>query len=425
MLEQLRARDVPIRVGIIGVGSMGRGLVRQISLTPGIECVAVADLNAPQAIERLRAIGHPCREASTPAEAERALRAGELPVFADGLQVCELPDVDVVIEATSAVLDGGRYALAALEHEKHLVLMNSEVDLIFGPALVRAAKEHGVICTSCDGDQHGVIKRLLDEITLWGFQPVLAGNIKGFLDRSANPTTIVPEADKRKLDHRMCTSYTDGTKLCIEMALVANACGLRTAVPGMLGPRAGHVTEVLDLFDFTSIRNDGTPVVDYVLGAEPGGGVFVVGASDDPYQRDMLEYYKMGGGPFYLFYRPYHLCHVEAMQSIAEAVLERRPLLQPTHGFRTNVIAYAKTDLRAGDSCDGIGGYACYGLIENTAPDGTTDGLPICLAENVVLAQDVGQGARIALDDLAELPSDREDFKLYEDALRASLELSA
>jgi predicted homoserine dehydrogenase-like protein len=420
MLERLRALDVPIRVGIIGVGSMGRGLVRQISLTPGIECLALADLNISQAIERLRAIGHPCREASSPVDAGRALQEGKLPVFANGLQICEMPEIDVVIEATSAVLDGGRYAIAALEHQKHLVLMNSEVDLIFGPALARVAANQCVICTSCDGDQHGVIKRLLDEITLWGFQPVLAGNIKGFLDRSANPTTIVSEADKRNLDYQMCTSYTDGTKLSIEMALVANAYGLRTAVPGMLGPRARTVTEVLDLFDFASIWNDESALVDYVLGAQPGGGVFVVGASDDPYQRDMLEYYKMGKGPFYLFYRPYHLCHVEAMKSVAEAVLDRTPLLQPTYGFRTNVIAYAKTNLRAGDSCDGIGGYTCYGMIENTGQDGTTDGLPICLATDVVLARNVARGARITIADI-EMPGDRADFKLYEDALQASL----
>jgi predicted homoserine dehydrogenase-like protein len=254
---------------------------------------------------------------------------------------------------------------------------------------------------------------------------VVAGNIKGFLDRSANPTTIVPEADKRNLDYRMCTSYTDGTKLGIEMALVANAYGLRTAVPGMLGPRARDVTEVLDLFDFASIRDGESAVVDYVLGAEPGGGVFVVGASDDPYQRDMLEYYKMGKGPFYLFYRPYHLCHVEAMQSVAEAVLDGRALLQPTCGFRTNVIAYAKTDLRAGDSCDGIGGYTCYGMVENTPRDGTTDGLPICLAEDVVLARDIPRDERITMDDLVELPRDRDDFKLYESAVQASLEITS
>src|SRR5437868_4477124 len=152
MLERLRALDVPIRVGIIGVGSMGRGLVRQVSLTPGIECLALADLNIRQAIKRLRAIGHPCREASSLVDAGRALQEGKLPVFANGLQICEMPEIDVVIEATSAVLDGGRYAIAALEHQKHLVLMNSEVDLIFGPALARVAANRGVICTSCDGD---------------------------------------------------------------------------------------------------------------------------------------------------------------------------------------------------------------------------------------------------------------------------------
>src|SRR6476619_1075588 len=114
MLERLRARDVPIRVVIIGVGSMGRWLVRQISLTPGIECLALADLNVPQAIERLRAIGHPCREVSSLVDAGRALREGELPVFGNGLQICEMPEIDVIVEATSAVLDGGRYALAAL-----------------------------------------------------------------------------------------------------------------------------------------------------------------------------------------------------------------------------------------------------------------------------------------------------------------------
>lgn len=420
MLERLRALGVPIRAGVVGVGSMGLGLVRQIRLTPGIECVALADRDVSKALRGLRRIGEDGRAATTIDEARQALRDGQLPVFQNALALCEVAEIDVVIEATSAVLDGGRYAVAALEHGKHLVLMNSEIDLIFGPALMRLAEERGVVCTSCDGDQHGVIKRLLDEVVLWGFQPVMAGNIKGFLDRSANPATIVPEADKRKLDYRMCTAYTDGTKLNIEMALVANAVGMRTAVPGMLGPAAHAVGEVLDRFDFASIWDGRTAVVDYVLGASPGGGVFVVGFSDDPYQRDMLEYYKMGPGPFFVFYRPYHLCHIEAMRSVAEAVLDRRPLLQPSYGFRTNVIAYAKVDLAAGQRCDGLGGYTCYGMIENTAADGSTDGLPICLADDVVLTRRVRQGERISLIDV-EVPDDRFDFQLYERALRTSV----
>jgi predicted homoserine dehydrogenase-like protein len=417
MLERLKALTSPIRVGIVGAGAMGRGLARQCRITPGFECVAVADVD-PNTLDGLRRIGEPCLEVSSVREARAALRSGELPFFTDGLRVCELPEVDVVIEASSAVAAGGRHALTALEHGKHLVLMNSEVDLIFGPALLRLATENGVVYTSCDGDQHGVIKRLLDEVSLWGFRPVMAGNIKGFLDRCANPTTIVPEADKRRLSYRMCTAYTDGTKLSIEMALVANAEGLRTHVPGMLGPAAAAVEEVVELFDFDAIWDGRQGLVDYVLGARPGGGVFVVGFDDNAYQREMLDYYKLGSGPFYVFYRPFHICHVEAMRSVAEAVLDGRALLAPRHGFLTNVVAYAKADLRAGDTCDGIGGYACYGQIENCGPDGRTDGLPICLAEDVVLTRDIPKHARIDLANV-ELPSGRFDHELYERALTA------
>jgi predicted homoserine dehydrogenase-like protein len=218
----------------------------------------------------------------------------------------------------------------------------------------------------------------------------------------------------------MCTAYTDGTKLNIEMALIANAEGLKTVLPGMTGPSAESVEEVLKLFDFSSIWNYREPVVDYILGARPGGGVFAVGFSDNPYQRDMLEYYKMGAGPFYLFYRPYHLCHVEAIRSVAEAVLDGRALLQPACGFRTNVIAYAKTDLHEGQSCDGLGGYTCYGMIENADADGATDGLPICLADDVVLTRSVRQGERIGMADI-DLPNERFDFELYERAVVAPM----
>jgi predicted homoserine dehydrogenase-like protein len=138
----------------------------------------------------------------------------------------------------------------------------------------------------------------------------MAGNIKGFLDRYSNPTAIVPEADKRGLGYRMATAYTDGTKLNVEMALLANGLGLSASRPGMTGPPARHVQDALRLFDLAATHERGEAVVDYVLGAQPGGGVFVVGFCDDPYQRRMMEYYKMGPGPFFLFSRPYHLCHV-------------------------------------------------------------------------------------------------------------------
>jgi predicted homoserine dehydrogenase-like protein len=330
--------------------------------------------------------------------------------------MARLEGVDALIESTSAIEAAGRFAVTAIEHGKHLILMNAEIDLIFGPYLMDLARRNGVVCASCDGDQHGVIKRVLDEMILWGFEPVMAGNIKGFLDRYANPVSIVPEADKRNLDYRMCTAYTDGTKLNIEMALVANACGYETDVPGMHGPRAKHVDDVPGLFDFDRLRSRGTPVVDYILGAHPGGGIYVVGHCDHPYQMEMMQYYKMGDGPYYVFYRPYHLCHVEALRGVAEAVLDGVSLLEPACGFRTNVFARAKKHLRAGEHLDGLGGHACYGIIENCLLDGSSDGLPICLAEDVTLKRDIRKDERITLADVV-VPEGRYDFALYDKAI--------
>lgn len=420
IVQRLRSLHTPIRVGIIGIGAMGRGLVHQCRVTPGFQVVAVADVKAERALGCLESMEIAAREAASVAGGQLALQAGRVAVFHDGRMLAAMPQVDVVIEASSAISEAGDFAVTALRHGKHLILMNAEIDLIFGPALLQLARQNGVVCTSCDGDQHGVIKRLVDDIEMWGFTPVMAGNIKGFLDRYANPTTIVPEADKRRLDYRMCTAYTDGTKLNVEMALVANALGYRTHVPGMTGPPAHSVEEVRSLYDFTGMWDGRNGVVDYLLGASPGGGVFVVGHSDDTYQRDMMAYYKMGPGPFYTFYRPYHLCHVEAMRGVAEAVLDGQALLAPEQGWRTNVFAYAKKDLRAGDRLDGLGGYTCYGQIENCAPDGENDGVPICLADDIVVRAEVRRDQRLTLADV-DLPAERSDVRLYREASATSL----
>jgi predicted homoserine dehydrogenase-like protein len=401
------------------MGAMGKGLFYQTTITPGFKCVGVADLDVGKARKCVEELGQVPRVVQAPSEVYDAIRADCVAVCQDGLWLAQLEGVDAFLESTSAITAAGRYALTALEHGMHLVLMNAEIDLIFGPYLMHRAHELGLTYTSCDGDQHGVIKRLLEDLELWGFQPVMGGNVKGFLDRYSNPTKIIPEADKRNLDYRMCTAYTDGTKLNIEMALLANALNMKTAVPGMQGPRAAHVHDALRLFDLHAIWDRQTPVVDYVLGAQPDGGVFAVGYHEHPFQQALMKYYKMGPGPYYVFYRPYHLCHVEAMECVADAVLDGKSLLEPTAGFRTNVFAYAKKDLRAGDTLDGLGGYACYGLIENCPTHGAPQGLPICLAEDLTLLRDVAQDQPILLQDVRYDPH-RYDFDLYHQALRCS-----
>ena len=421
LLNRLKALQSSMRVAIVGIGSMGKGLFYQCQITPGIECVAMVDIKVERAINCAVWMKRDYRVVDSLGAMEETIRQGGIAICEDGDLAAECGLVDVLIESSNSIGAAGQFSVTAIEHGKHVVLMNAEADLTFGPYLMDLAQSNGSVYTSCDGDQYGVIKHLIDDLQLWGFELVMAGNIKGFLDRYSNPTKIIPEADRRNLDYLMATAYTDGTKLCVEMALVSNAFGLCTLVPGMRGPRASHVRDVFHLFDFDRLWQDKQPFVDYILGAEPGGGVFTVGYCDDDYQKSMLSYYKMGEGPFYLFYRPYHLCHVEAMGCVAKAFLDGHSLLQPIHGFRTNVYAYAKRDLRKGEKLDGIGGYTCYGLIENCGQDKNPSGLPICLAEGVKLVRDVSRDEKIFMSDIESDPH-RFDFVLYGRAMKCLMD---
>ena len=420
-LAKLKSLSQPIKVAIIGAGHTGNGLLYQCLITPGIECVAIADIILSKAVDACSALNCQYEIAEDPNSVQDAIRRDGVAVCQNGEFLVQCEGIDVLIESSSSVGGGGHLAATALENGIHVVMMNAEADLMFGPYLMHLAEQHSLVYTSCDGDQPGVMQRLVRDIRLWGFELVMVGNIKGFLDRYANPTSIIPEADKRFLDYKMCTGYTDGTKLSVEMALMANALDLVTDVPGMVGPRAKDMLDVFDLFDFDRLYETHGPVVDYVLGAKPYGGVFVVGRCDHPFQQKMMNYFpsQHGTGPYFIFNRPCHLCHIEAMQCVAEAFLEHEALLQPTFGFKTNVYAYAKKDLQPGERLDGIGGYLCYGLIENGDDNRQNSGIPICLADDVTLKKGIAKDQKIHMDDIVYDP-ERLDFKLYQMAVEKS-----
>jgi len=413
-LTRLKSLAQPIKVAIIGMGHAGKAMLYQCSITPGIRCVAVADIAIDKALDACTTLACSHKVVENLGGLHDTIKSGKIGVCADGEFLAQCESVDVLIEASNSIASAGRSAAMALQNGIHVQMRNAEADLTLGPHLMRLAKGNGVVYSSSDGDQPGVLQRLIRDIRLWGFELVLAGNIKGFLNRYANPTSIKPEADKRFLDYKMCTAFTDGTKLAVEMAVLANALGLETDVPGMHGPKASELLEVFDLFDFERWYAGGKAMVDYVCGARPYGGVFVVGFSDSAYQQTMMKYFpsRQGEGPFYVFERPYHLCHVEAMQSIAEACLDHESLLEPTYGFKTNVYARAKHNLHKGDTLDGIGGYACYGSIENCVDNHVHPGVPICLASDVTLNRDVAKDEKILMTDIA-YNAHRLDFELY------------
>jgi len=364
LLSEREARGECIRVALVGAGRMGLGIAWQIARTPGMKLVCVADIELEAA--RRVAVAH-----GGPVE---VMGSAGCPPSGGALAIADDPrlaldaslEVDVLVEASSAIADGVRTCELAIEGGAHVVLMNAEVDLAHGPRLARFASERGVVLSSDAGDQHGVLMTMIDEILLWRFEIVMAGNMKGFLNRHATAASLAEEARIRRLDPHQCCAYTDGTKLNIEMALVANATGLGVGQRGMYGPVVEHVDSVFGAFDLAGLWQPGAPgVVDYVLGAQPDGGVVVIGYCEDPLQREFLRYYKRGDGPFYLFYRPYHLCHVETPRAIAKAACYGEAVLQPWAGKRTDVYAHAKRALTAGDEVShAIGGDQFYGLIE-------------------------------------------------------------
>jgi len=420
LLDQLKKVKSPIKIGIVGIGSIGRGMVLQSSLTPGIECSAIADINLDRAINVAKQFNYNYRVVNSLSEMNEAIRKGQLAVCEDGNLIASCEQISVFHEATSSIIGGALYGDKALDHNQHLIMMNYEADLMYGSYLMSKAQKNNLIYTVCDGDQPAVIKRIMDEVEFMGFKIVMAGNMKGFLDRHVTPYSMKGEAEKRDLDPKMCSSYSDGTKLCVEMAVMANGIGGYAATPGMYGPKMSNIHEIFDHFNFQEIWNGENPIVDYVLDAKPKGGVFVIGYTDHPYQKSTLSWLPpdMGPGPFYLFYRPYHLCHFEFAATVAEVVLNKRAILKPDSGFKTNVFAYAKKDLKKGETLDGLGGFCSYGLIENCTENKSKAGLPSCLAEDVLLKRDIPKDGKIYLEDI-EYDENSDGFALFSKSLQA------
>ncbi len=407
MLKKLKNRSAnPIRVGLVGAGAMGKGIAWQISHTPGMRLVFIGDLNLEVARETARLIG--LEPVETDGATVPELAENQVLITTNTLGLLGKQDqlkLDAFVEATNAIAPACEYCLAAIEGGMHVVLMNAEVDIVYGKLLQHEAAKHQVIVTSDAGDQHGVLATMIDEIKLWGFDIVQAGNMKGFLDYYATPESIRPEAEKRNLSAVQCCAYTDGTKLNIEMALLCNALGLTPFKDGMEGPRCANVTEVLDLFDFDAYGDQGR--VDYVLGAVPGGGVYVVGRSTSEFQRPYLHYYKLDNkGDYFLFFRPYHLCHLETTTAIARAVIDGEAVLTPDAGYIADVYAYAKSDLKAGQAVEhGIGGAECYGLIRTTSDAAAVNHLPIAYLEGEgaklpILKRDIAKDQPVTYDDV-------------------------
>ncbi|MEW6224344.1 MAG: NAD(P)-dependent oxidoreductase [Chloroflexota bacterium] len=413
-LEARAAAGDPIRVGLVGAGYAGRGFAaRIIRRIPGIELVAIANRTVAQAERAYReaGAGDPAYAASA-ADLDAAIRRHRPVVTDDPTLLTDADGIEAIVEATGEVEFGAGVALRTIDAGKHLVLVNAELDSCLGPILKTRADAAGVVLTDMAGDQPAVIMDLVDEVRLLGFRPILAGNIKSLLDHKRTPETQKGFAEAHGQRPKMITSFADGTKIAAEMGVVANATGFGVAERGMRGPRAERVEQAPDRFDVEALLE--RPIVDYLLGAEPSFGVFVLGYEEDPLSRAYMKFYKMGDGPVYTFYRPLHLGPLETVQSVARAVLLRDAAATPLGGPVTEVIAQAKRHLAVGETLDGIGGFTVYGMLENAATARRERLLPMGLTDGAVVVRPVAEDVALTFDDV-ELPPGRLATRLWQE----------
>lgn len=421
-LAKRQAENKPIRVAMVGAGFMGRGIAVQIcKYVPGMELVAISNRDTEKAKRAYAEAGVPEAEMVTSLSAlEENIRNGKCSVTDDATLLCDAEGIDAIIEVTGAVEFGTKVAMRAIENKKHIIMMNAEVDGTVGPILKVYADKAGVVFTNADGDQPGVEMNLYRFVKSLGVKPVLCGNIKGLHDPYRNPTTQKGFAEKWGQNPAMVTSFADGSKISFEQAIVANGTGMRVGTRGMHGPTVPSGTPLKDvvhnLYPLEELL-EGPGIVDYIVGAEPGPGVFVLGTHEDPIQQHYLNLYKLGEGPLYLFYTPYHLCHFEVPTTVARAVLFQDAALTPTYGPCVEVVATAKIDLKAGEVIDGIGHYMTYGLCENVDVTERENLLPIGVAEGCVLKNDVPKDKVLTYDDVI-LPEGRLVDKLREEQRR-------
>jgi predicted homoserine dehydrogenase-like protein len=407
----LKAREAegrPIRVASIGAGFMGQGLTNHIvNSVPGMRMVAAYNRRGQRAIDMFAYAG---REdtvvATTQDQVEDAIRAGKPVVTEDAFLLARSEQIDVLVDVTGSVEFGARVTLEAFRHNKDVVLMNAEIDATIGPILQTYAEKYGVIFSACDGDEPGVQMNLYRWVKGLGLTPRVIGNVKGLQDPYRNPTTQKGFAERWGQNPAMVTSFADGSKISFEQTIVANATGFKVRSRGMSRglEYRDDVMKIGSLYDIDEVRALGG-IIDYVVGT-PLTKVYCLAEHPDPKQQHYLNLYKMGDGPLYSFFIPYHLVHFEVPSAIARVVLFRDSLAKPLGGPVVEVCAVAKRDLKAGEILDDYGMYMTYGEAVNTEEMSSGRYLPEGIVEECKLLRDVAKDAVLTYDDVA-LPPDR------------------
>ena len=400
-LEDLERDKNPIRIGIVGAGETDTGqrgatLIEQIESVPGITTLTVVDSSINEAIYAFKESGIPEGEieiTKDTSEATKAIAGGKRVVTQNFDMVPKLASIQAVLVATKDPEKSATVAFKSIMEKKHVIMLNALADVTVGSVLKLMADNAGVVYTFSAGDEPGVILELCSFAQILGFNVIAAGKGKNNpLNQSVTPDDLKEASQRSGASSQALASFVDGTKTMLEMTALANATGFVPDKRGMHGPEVS----VDDLLDIFCLKEEGgilsrIGIVDYAIG-NVAPGVFVIVRAEQKSLIDELKYLKMGEGPSYLLYRPYHLGNIEAPLSIARAFFDGEPSIAPLGAPIAETITVAKRNLRAGEEIDGIGGCMVYGTIERAEVVKAENLLPLGLAKGAKLLSDVEAG---------------------------------
>jgi len=406
-LQAMEAAGKAIRVGLVGCGQMGSGMVHVTHQMPGMETVAISDINPNLPLAVLKELGIPDSEicvVNKLGDAEDALRDGKRLVTEDALLLTQLEGLDAVVEATGLTEIGSKVAWSCILNGKHVIMLNVETDVTVGVLLHRLAEKSGCVYTAASGDEPGVCKMLYNFAGMLGFEVVCLGKGKNNpIDFEATPDSCREEAERKSMNPKMLAAFKDGSKTMVELAAMSNATGLVPDVPGMHGLKV----DVPDLHKVLIPKEDGGILsrrgcVDYSTG-KVAPGVFVVVTSPDRRIRLDMKFLSMGDGPYYTFYRPFHLCNVETPVSIAEAVLYGESTVVSKR-MVSEVATIAKRSLKAGEVLGEIGSPDIFGRTYTYQEAHAQKAIPLGIATGGKVIKDIAKGEMLTEDNLAPNP---------------------
>ncbi|SEP24911.1 NAD(P)H-dependent oxidoreductase [Propionispora vibrioides] len=404
-----------IRTGIVGAGQMGRGMVTQMVLMQGIMPAIVSDINVENVVNAFHYAGITDDQIAVVdnlAEANKQMEAGKYVATTQADFISQANLVECAIDATGVPDVGAKIATDAIRNGKHVVMLNVETDVVIGPYLKKLADQHGVIYTGSAGDEPGAVMELYCFAKAMGMDVKVMGKGKNNkLDYDCNPDTVLEEATRRKMSPKMLCAFKDGTKTMVEMTAMSNATGL---IPDIIGGH-GIAAGLKELPDLYRLKKDGGilhqyGVVEYVNGIAPG--VFVAVSTENEEIAYQMRYHSMGNGPLWILYRPYHLCNLETPLTVAKTVIDGESTIVPIDGLVSECITVAKTDLQAGQTIDGIGGFTTYGSIATAVEAKAKGYVPYGLVTKKTRMLKPAKKGQLLTRDMVELDQDTLIYKL-------------